>query len=87
MIAAPTESAALWSDDLEQPASELFMLPSEVAAELGVSSRRLTRLRDAGLGPAYFTIGTAIRYLPADVAGWRLEHPRGVRIPRRRRGS
>ena len=45
---------------------ELFLIPEEAAAQLGVSVRRLRRLRDAGLGPAYFTIGSQIRYLPAD---------------------
>ncbi len=63
---------------------ELFLIPEEAAAQLGVSVRRLRRLRDAGLGPAYFTIGSQIRYLPADVEQWRSLHPDGVVIPRRR---
>ncbi|MFV0434324.1 MAG: helix-turn-helix transcriptional regulator [Leucobacter sp.] len=62
---------------------ELFLIPAEVAAQLGVSVRKLRRMRKAGLGPAYFTIGSKIRYLSSDVDRWRAEHPDGVRIPRR----
>ena len=42
------------------------------------------RLRDAGQGPAYFTIGSTIRYLQADVDQWRAAHPNGIEIPRHR---
>jgi len=55
-------------------AIELFLVPDEVSAELSVSRGDLKRLRDAGLGPAYFTIGSTIRYLQADVDVWRAEH-------------
>ena len=41
-------------------------------------------MRDAGLGPAYFSIDSTIRYLPVDVDAWRLEHPNGIELPRRR---
>jgi predicted DNA-binding transcriptional regulator AlpA len=66
------------------PATELFLIPDEVSAELGVSRGDLKRLRDAGLGPAYFTIGSAIRYLQADVDDWQARNPRGIEIPQRR---
>lgn len=68
----------------EPPATELFLIPDEVSAELGVSSGDLRRLRDAGLGPEYFTIGSTIRYLQADVNQWRAAHPNGIEIPKRR---
>ena len=70
---------------LEEPsATELFLLPVEVGAELQLSRGDLRRLRDAGLGPAYFTIGSTIRYLQADVDEWRAKHPNGIEIPQRR---
>ena len=70
---------------LEEPsATELFLLPVEVGAELQLSRGDLRRLRDAGLGPAYFTIGSTIRYLQADVDEWRAKHPQGIEIPQRR---
>jgi len=68
----------------EPPATELFLLPVEVGAELQLSRGDLRRLRDAGLGPAYFTIGSTIRYLRADVDEWKAKHPRGIEIPQRR---
>ena len=69
---------------LEEPsATELFLLPVEVGAELQLSRGDLRRLRDAGLGPAYFTIGSTIRYLQADVDEWRTKHPHGIEIPHR----
>lgn len=68
----------------EPPATELFLIPDEVSAELLISRGDLRRLRDAGLGPAYFTIGSTIRYLQADVDQWRAAHPKGIEIPRRR---
>lgn len=68
----------------EPPPSELFLLPIEVGAELQLSRGDLRRLRDAGLGPAYFTIGSTIRYLQADVAEWRAKHPHSIEIPGRR---
>ena len=68
----------------EPPATELFLLPVEVSAELQLSRGDLRRLRDAGLGPAYFTIGSTIRYLQADVDEWRAKHPNGIEIPQRR---
>ena len=68
----------------EPPAIELFLIPDEVSAELRVSRGDLKRLRDAGLGPAYFTIGSTIRYLQADVDEWRAKHPNGIEIPQRR---
>ena len=66
---------------------ELFLIPEEVGAQLEVSVRDLRRMREAGVGPAYFTIGSQVRYLPADVERWHLEHPKGVKIPRRRRAA
>jgi len=68
----------------ESPATELFLIPDEVSAELRVSRGDLKRLRDAGLGPAYFTIGSTIRYLQADVDEWQAKHPNGIEIPQRR---
>ena len=68
----------------EPPATELFLIPDEVSAVLRVSRGDLKRLRDAGLGPAYFTIGSTIRYLQADVDEWRAKHPHGIEIPQRR---
>lgn len=68
----------------EPPATELFLLPVEVGADLQLSRGDLRRLRDAGLGPAYFTIGSTIRYLQADVDDWKAKHPRGIEIPQRR---
>ena len=62
----------------EPPATELFLIPDEVSAVLRVSRGDLKRLRDAGQGPAYFTIGSTIRYLQADVDQWRATHPNGV---------
>lgn len=70
---------------LQEPsATELFLIPDEVSAELRVSRGDLKRLRDAGLGPAYFTIGSTIRYLQTDVNDWRAKHPNGIEIPQRR---
>lgn len=68
----------------EPPAAELFLLPAEVGAELQLSRGDLRRLRDAGMGPAYFTIGSTIRYLQADVDDWKTKHPHGIEIPQRR---
>lgn len=68
----------------EPPATELFLIPDEVSAELRISRGDLKRLRDAGLGPAYFTIGSTIRYLQADIDQWRAKHPNGIEIPQRR---
>ena len=68
----------------EPPATELFLIPDEVSAVLRVSRGDLKRLRDAGLWPAYFTIGSTIRYLQADVDEWRAKHPNGIEIPQRR---
>ena len=68
----------------EPPATELFLIPDEVSAVLRVSRGDLKRLRDAGLGPAYFTIGSTIRYLQTDVDQWRQDHPHGIEIPQRR---
>ena len=70
---------------LEEPsATELFLIPDEVSAVLRVSRGDLKRLRDAGLGPAYFTIGSTIRYLQTDVDDWQAKHPNGIEIPQRR---
>lgn len=69
--------------EMDVPPRELFLIPEEVAAQLGATLRELRQLRDAEAGPAYFTIGTAIRYLPADVEQWRSEHPEGLPLPRR----
>lgn len=66
------------------PAEELFMIPDEVSAALQVSRGDLRRMRDAGLGPAYFSIGSTIRYLPADVHAWRRSNPTGLQLPRPR---
>ena len=68
----------------EPPATELFLIPDEVSAGLRVCRGDVKRLRDAGLGPAYFTIGSTIRYLQADVDEWRAKHPNGIEIPQRR---
>ncbi len=68
----------------EPRATELFLIPDEVSAELRISRGDLKRLRDAGLGPAYFTIGSTIRYLQTDVDQWRAKHPNGIEIPQRR---
>ncbi len=65
-------------------AIELFLVPDEVSAELRVSRGDLKRLRDAGIGPAYFTIGSTVRYLQADVDEWCDAHPNGIEIPQRR---
>ena len=69
---------------LEEPSAiELLLLPVEVGVELQLSRGDLRRLRDARLGPAYFTIGSTIRYLQADVDEWRAKHPHGIEIPHR----
>lgn len=73
--------------DAEPRPHELFLIPEEVGAALEVSVRELRRMREAGVGPAYFTIGSQVRYLPADVERWHLEHPAGVKIRRRRRAA
>ncbi|MCC6856347.1 MAG: helix-turn-helix domain-containing protein [Microbacteriaceae bacterium] len=64
-------------------AIKLFLVPDEVSTELRVSRGDLKRLRDAGVGPAYFTIGSTVRYLQADVDEWRDAHPNGIEIPQR----
>ena len=66
------------------PATDRFLIPDEVSAELLISRGDLRPLRNAGFGPAYFTIGSTIRYLQADVDQWRAEHPGGIEIPQRR---
>jgi hypothetical protein len=68
----------------EPSATELFLIPDEVSAELRVSRGDLKRLRDAGQGPACFTIGSTICYLQTDVDQWRAKHPNGIDIPQRR---
>ena len=68
----------------EPPATELFLIPDEVSAVLRVSRGDLKRLRDAGQGPAYFTIGSTIRYLQTDIDDWKAKHPNGIEIPKRR---
>ena len=49
---------------LQAPETELFLIPAEVSQALHLSRGQLRRMRDTGTGPAYFTIGYTIRYLP-----------------------
>lgn len=49
----------------------MFLTPHETGALVGLSRGQLHDLRRAGEGPAYFTIGAAVRYRPADVDEWR----------------
>lgn len=48
----------------------LFLTPQEVVAIAGLDREQLQKLRSTGAGPAYFTIGAAVRYRPADVEAW-----------------
>jgi len=57
---------------------EVFLVPAEAAAQLGVSVRQLRRMRKRGTGPAYYRICSRIRYLAADLTRWRVEHPEPV---------
>lgn len=50
-----------------------FLTPSEAAQHLGLTERELGRLRVAGDGPDWLTIGRTIRYSNADLQWW-LEH-------------
>jgi hypothetical protein len=47
------------------------LLNSKMAAVLlGVSERRLERLRTAGRGPKYVKFGMVVRYDPVDILAW-----------------
>ncbi len=60
--------------EVDVPPRELFLIPDEVGAMLGVTRAELRAMRQAGIGPAYFTFGSVVRYLPSDVEAWRPEH-------------
>lgn len=79
-----TTTTSVLEQPVIDPAEELFMIPDEVSEVLRVSRGDLRRMRDAGIGPAYFSIGSTIRYLPTDVDAWRRSHPTGIDLPRRR---
>jgi predicted DNA-binding transcriptional regulator AlpA len=79
-----TTATSVLEQPAPEPAQELFMIPDEVSAVLQVSRGDLRRMRDAGQGPAHFTIGSTIRYLHADVDQWCADHPHGIEIPPRR---
>ena len=68
----------------EPPVTELFLIPDEVSTVLRASRDDLKNLRDAGQGPAYFTIGSTIRYLQADVDHWRAELAHSTYVPKPR---
>ncbi len=58
---------------MPQP-STLFMLPEEVALTLDIHVDELREMRLNGEGPAYFAIGSVVRYLLVDVTAWRNTH-------------
>lgn len=64
---------------LEGQAPPLFLTPQEAAGMLGVNRGALRDLRDQNDGPNYYTIGSAIRYRPADVEQWREQRDRANR--------
>ena len=68
-----TTTSLLEPSNVEQD-EKLFMVPDEVSAALHLSRGDLRRMRDSGTGPAYFSIGSTIRYLPADVDAWHRSH-------------
>lgn len=57
----------------------LFLTPQEVGGILGVNRGKLRDLRDQGIGPNYYTIGSAIRYRRSDVEQWREQRDRANR--------
>ena len=68
-----------------------LLTPEDVAAEIGVSLRTLSRWRTDGTGPPWIKAGHHARYRPADVEAWltrrqepapRRSHPGSA--PRRR---
>ena len=54
-------------------ANNRFLTPGEAAPLVGLSESELGRLRSAGSGPDWLTIGRTIRYSNADLQWW-LEH-------------
>lgn len=47
---------------------------AEAAEALGVSAEVLRKMRSRGKGPAFFRIGRAVRYDPADIAAYLGRH-------------
>ena len=50
--------------------SKMFYTTSEAAALLVLSPRTLDRYRETGKGPAFFRLGTSIRYARSDLLEW-----------------
>lgn len=47
-----------------------FLTTDELAAMLDCSVRHVIAMREKGTGPAYITVGRAIRYSPGSVQSW-----------------
>lgn len=51
-----------------------FITARDAAKKFGIPVKTLESMRSRGVGPAYYKIGTGIRYRPIDVRGWVEQH-------------
>lgn len=64
------DESALGRTTPAEDGSKMFFTTSEAAAFLALSPRTLDRYRATGEGPAFFRMGTAIRYARSDLMEW-----------------
>lgn len=57
------------------PVTETWLSPDEVCKLVpGMTTRKLQRYRDEGLGPRYSKVGMTIVYAEVDVHAWLRQH-------------
>jgi excisionase family DNA binding protein len=56
--------------------NQMYLLPSDLASRLNISSATLQRWRCEGKSPPYIKVGNSIRYRLDDVEKWEEEHYR-----------
>jgi predicted DNA-binding transcriptional regulator AlpA len=61
---------------MSAPAIQRLLNERELAAQLNISVRTLQNWRLKGNGPAFIRLGSAIRYDPAVVDGWKAANSR-----------
>lgn len=60
-----------------EPNGQPFLMsPAQAALSLGVSRSYLDKKRVSGGGPSYIKLGRNVRYYPAELERWVLEHKR-----------
>lgn len=59
-----------------------YLLPEELAAELGICERTLSRWDSLRIGPPRVTIGRKVRYRRLAVQEWLLKRERGLSDPK-----